>query len=406
MNEKKVPKNVFILGLVSFFNDIASEMVYPIVPIFLTTILKVSTPVVGLIEGIAEATAAIGKFIFGYLSDKIGSRKPFVIAGYSFSTVSKILIGLANFWPMILLARFIDRLGKGVRTSARDSLLLQNTTKNNKGFIFGYHRAFDSAGAVFGPIIGLILIYFLKENLRFIFYFAAVPGIIGVLLLVLFVREKAKIPFLRQSPGAPIGVRRSKKTVSNFFQDFSLIRKNKKLSLFFIASIIFSLGNSSDAFLILRAKNLGLTTLMAVLTHVVYNISQTLLSTPLGKLSDKIGAKKVFEGGLLMFTMVYFFFGFIKDPIFIWLLFPLYGIYIAATDGVSKAYVAEFITEKESGSYFGLYQSATAISAFFASWIAGVLWYKISPATTFYYGSLMSLLAFLMLKFGRLFGEN
>jgi len=406
MNEKKVPKNVFILGLVSFFNDIASEMVYPIVPIFLTTILKVSTPVVGLIEGIAEATAAIGKFIFGYLSDKIGSRKPFVIAGYSFSTVSKILIGLANFWPMILLARFIDRLGKGVRTSARDSLLLQNTTKNNKGFIFGYHRAFDSAGAVFGPIIGLILIYFLKENLRFIFYFAAVPGIIGVLLLVLFVREKAKIPFLRQSPGAPIGVRRSKKTVSNFFQDFSLIRKNKKLSLFFIASIIFSLGNSSDAFLILRAKNLGLTTLMAVLTYVVYNISQTLLSTPLGKLSDKIGAKKVFEGGLLMFTMVYFFFGFIKDPIFIWLLFPLYGIYIAATDGVSKAYVAEFITEKESGSYFGLYQSATAISAFFASWIAGVLWYKISPATTFYYGSLMSLLAFLMLKFGRLFGEN
>jgi len=406
MNEKKVPKNVFILGLVSFFNDIASEMVYPIVPIFLTTILKVSTPVVGLIEGIAEATAAIGKFIFGYLSDKIGSRKPFVIAGYSFSTVSKILIGLANFWPMVLLARFIDRLGKGVRTSARDSLLLQNTTKNNKGFIFGYHRAFDSAGAVFGPIIGLILIYFLKENLRFIFYFAAVPGIIGVLLLVLFVREKAKIPFLRQSPGAPIGVRRSKKTVSNFFQDFSLIRKNKKLSLFFIASIIFSLGNSSDAFLILRAKNLGLTTLMAVLTYVVYNISQTLLSTPLGKLSDKIGAKKVFEGGLLMFTMVYFFFGFIKDPIFIWLLFPLYGIYIAATDGVSKAYVAEFITEKESGSYFGLYQSATAISAFFASWIAGVLWYKISPATTFYYGSLMSLLAFLMLKFGRLFGEN
>ena len=174
MNEKKVPKNVFILGLVSFFNDIASEMVYPIVPIFLTTILKVSTPVVGLIEGIAEATAAIGKFIFGYLSDKIGSRKPFVIAGYSFSTVSKILIGLANFWPMVLLARFIDRLGKGVRTSARDSLLLQNTTKNNKGFIFGYHRAFDSAGAVFGPIIGLILIYFLKENLRFIFYFAAV----------------------------------------------------------------------------------------------------------------------------------------------------------------------------------------------------------------------------------------
>ena len=404
--KSKIPKNVFILGLVSFFNDMASEMVYPIVPIFLTTILKVSTPVVGLIEGIAEATAAVGKFIFGYLSDKIGSRKPFVIGGYSFSTISKVLIGLANVWPMVLLARFIDRLGKGIRTGARDSLLLQNTTKNNKGFIFGYHRAFDSAGAVLGPVIGLILLFFFKENLRFVFYFAAIPGIIGVLLLIFFVKEKsqikAKIPFLRQSPGAPMGVWRSKKTASSFFQDFSLIWKNKKLALFFIASIIFSLGNSSDAFLILRAKNLGLTTIMIVLTYVVYNLSQTLLSTPMGKLADRIGAKKVFEGGLLAFTLVYFFFGFIKNPVFIWLLFPIYGIYIAATDGVSKAYVAEFITEKESGSYFGLYQSATAVSAFFASWVAGILWYKINPSATFYFGAIMALLAFLILKFGKL----
>ncbi|EKE14051.1 MAG: major facilitator superfamily MFS_1, partial [uncultured bacterium] len=199
---------------------------------------------------------------------------------------------------------------------------------------------------------------------------------------------------------------RSKKTVLSFFHEFSLIWHNKKLSLFFVASIIFSLGNSSDAFLILRAKNLGLTTLMVVLTYVVYNISQTLLATPLGKLSDKIGAKKVFEGGLLIFSLVYFFFGFIKNPIFIWVLFPLYGIYIAATDGVSKAYVAEFITKRESGSYFGLYQSATAVSAFFASWVAGILWYKISPATTFYYGAIMALLAFLMLKFGRLLRKN
>ena len=173
-----------------------------------------------------------------------------------------------------------------------------------------------------------------------------------------------------------------------------------------MASIIFSLGNSSDVFLILRAKNLGLTTLMAVLTYVVYNLSQTLLAVPMGKLADKIGAKKVFEGGLLIFALVYFFFGFIKNPIFIWLLFPLYGVYIAATDGVSKAYVAEFITEVESGSYFGLYQSTIAISAFFASWIAGVLWYKIDPAATFYYGSVMAILAFFLLKFDKLLGKN
>jgi MFS family permease len=402
----KIPKNVFILGLVSFFNDMASEMVYPIVPIFLTSILKVSTPVVGLIEGIAEATASLGKFIFGYLSDKVGSRKPFVVSGYSFSTISKILIGMASTWPLVLLARFVDRLGKGVRTGARDSLLLQNTTKNNKGFIFGYHRAFDSLGAVLGPIIGLILIYFFKDNLRLVFYFAAVPGLIGVLLLIFFVNEKARgktrIPVLSTAtpPRGPLAI--VEKHESSFLQNFSPIWKNKKLSLFFIASIIFSLGNSSDAFLILRAKNLGLTTVLAVLTYVVYNLSQTLLATPLGKLADKIGAKKVFEGGLLMFALVYFFFGFIKNPIFIWVLFPLYGVYIAATDGVSKAYVSEFITEKESGSYFGLYQSALSVSAFFASWSAGILWYKVNPATTFYYGSVMALLASLMLKFGRL----
>lgn len=391
MDEEKIPKNVFVLGLVSFFNDMASEMVYPIVPIFLTSVLNVSAPIIGLIEGIAEATASLGKFIFGYLSDKIGQRKPFVVSGYSFSTISKILIGLASTWPLVLLARFVDRLGKGMRTSARDSLLLQNTTKNNKGFIFGYHRAFDSVGAVLGPIIGLILIYFFKENLRFVFYFAAIPGVIGILLLIFFVKEKTRIPVI--STASPQGR----------VENFSLIWKNKKLLLFFIASVIFSLGNSSDVFLILRAKNLGLTTLLAVLTYVAYNLSQTLLSTPMGRLSDKIGAKKVFEGGLLIFSAVYFLFGFIKNPIFLWLLFPVYGVYIAATDGVSKAYVSEFITEKESGSYFGLYQSATAVSAFFASWFAGILWYKINPAMTFYYGSVMALLAFLILSYGKLF---
>lgn len=395
-SNEKVPKNVFILGLVSLFNDVASEMVYPIVPIFLTSVLKVSAPIVGLIEGMAEATASLGKFIFGYFSDKIGSRKPFVSWGYGLSSLSKIFLGLANIWPLVLFARVMDRLGKGVRTGARDSLLLQNTTDKNKGFIFGYHRAFDSAGAVLGPVIGLILIYFFKENLRFVFYFAAVPGLIGVLLLILFVKEK-KHNHIGQS---------SKNKSNRFSTDFSPIWKNKKLLLFFIASIIFSLGNSSDAFLILRAKNLGLTTLMAVLTYVLYNLSQTVLATPMGKLADKIGAKKVFEGGLLMFALVYFLFGFIKHPVFIWILFPLYGIYIAATDGVSKAYVAEFITEKESGSYFGLYQSATAVAAFFASWIAGILWYDIHPDATFYYGAIMAVSAFVVLKFGKLLREN
>jgi len=195
----------------------------------------------------------------------------------------------------------------------------------------------------------------------------------------------------------------SPRYLKDFTDNFSLIWQNKKLSLFFVASIIFSLGNSSDAFLILRAKNLGLTTILVVLTYVLYNLSQTVLATPMGKLADRIGAKKVFEGGLLIFSAVYFFFGFIKNPIFLWLLFPIYGVYIAATDGISKAYVSEFITEKESSSYFGLYQMIIAVSSFFASGLAGILWYKINPAATFYYGSVMALSAFLILSYGKLF---
>jgi sugar phosphate permease len=178
----KVPRNVFLLGLVSFFNDTASEMVYPIIPIFLTTVLKTSVPIVGLIEGTAEATASISKFIFGYISDYFQSRKPFVIAGYAFGTISKLLIGMAYSWPLVLFARFIDRTGKGIRTAARDSLLLDNATKENKGFIFGFHRAFDSLGAVVGPLVALALIYFLKENIRSVFFLAFIPGAIGVLL--------------------------------------------------------------------------------------------------------------------------------------------------------------------------------------------------------------------------------
>jgi len=249
--------------LVSFFMDISSEMIYPLVPLFLANTLGISKSTIGLIEGIAEGTAAIGKFNFGYLSDKVGKRKPFVVSGYSFSTVSKILISLASSWPLVLLARFIDRLGKGVRTSARDSLLLQNTTKKNKGFIFGYHRAFDSAGAVIGPIIGLTLIYFFKENLRLVFYFATIPVIIGVLLLIFFVKEKVRETrspvYSTASPqGGPrrLSQNGSPRYLKNFAENFSLIWNNKKLLLFFIASIIFSLGNSSDAFLIWNSSDL------------------------------------------------------------------------------------------------------------------------------------------------------
>jgi MFS family permease len=352
-------------------------MIYPIVPIFLTSVLHASIPVVGFIEGTAEATAAITKFLFGAYSDYIQRRKPFVIAGYSFAAASKVLIGLAYLWPLVLFARFIDRLGKGMRTAARDSLLLENAKESNRGLIFGFHRAFDSLGAVVGPLVALVLLVLLKENIRLTFLVAFVPAVIAVILLFVFVKEsKKKLPF-------------KKFHLKNF--RWGLI--DTKLKIFLLISFLFSAGNSSDAFLLLQAKNLGLTTTLVVLTYVLYNISQTVFATPLGHLSDKIGARKVFLGGLIVFAIVYFFFGIIHSSVWLWFLFPIYGIYIAATDGVSKAYIGEFITKEESGTYFGAYYTITAIGTFLASFIGGILWSTINPSATFFFGSAMAILA-------------
>lgn len=383
MSWKLPPRDVIVLGFVSFFNDLASEMIYPIVPIFLTTVLHASVPVIGLIEGIAEATASLSKYGFGTFSDYTGKRKSFVVWGYSFGAVSKVLIGLAYTWPLILVARIIDRIGKGIRTAPRDSILLENSTPENKGFVFGFHRAFDSLGAVFGPLAALLVLYLFKENMRLSFFFAFIPAVIAILLIILFIKEKPSVA--RETPKKFVRLR--------------LKGLDPRLQIFLVVSFLFSLGNSSDAFLLLNAKNLGLSTTLVVLAYVLYNISQTVFATPLGSLADYVGAKKVFLGGLLVFSVVYLFFGLAHNPLWLWILFPIYGVYIAATDGVSKAYISEFIKKEESGSYFGAYYSITAIGTFLASLIGGFLWSMVAPSATFYFGSGLAFLAFIVLLF-------
>ncbi|MEK7079395.1 MAG: MFS transporter, partial [Patescibacteria group bacterium] len=326
------------------------------------------------------------KFLSGYWSDRVHKRKVFVVVGYGLGAVSKILIAVATLWPFVLFARFIDRLGKGIRTSARDALLLQNTTKNNKGFIFGFHRAIDSLGAVIGPLLALLLMHYLNENMRLTFVIAFIPALIGVVLLMLFVKEKSSPP---STEGKKNIIRISWKEI------------NPSLKLFFVISMVFAIGNSSDAFLILRSKQLGLTTTLVVLAYVLYNVIQTLFATPGGQLADKIGARKVYAIGLAVFAFVYFTFGFINNPVWIWVLFPIYGIYIAFTDGVSKAYISEFITERESGTYFGIYQTGTAVCQFLASFIGGMLWTIFGASVTFWYGGLMATVALLVLGFGK-----
>lgn len=371
----KIPKNVFALGWVSFFNDLASEMVYPIVPIFLTSFLGVPVSIVGVIEGIAESTASILKVFSGWLSDRFQKRKLFAVSGYSLSTFSKIILGLSYIWPFVLVARFIDRFGKGIRTSARDSLITESCPENIRGKSFGFHRALDTLGAVFGPLAAIIFLAIFNDNLRLVFYIAFIPGIIGVILLIVFVREKKK------------------KALS--FNDIKLRWRdvNPSFKIFLFVSIIFSIGNSSDVFLILRAQDLGLTIRITIFAYVLFNLTYALFSTPAGIIVDRIGAKKILILGFLIFSLVYFFLGLINKSLFIWLLFPIYGIYMALTEGVGKAYISLLVPQEKSGTAFGIYQTSIGICSFFSSLIAGVMWNYINVRIPFFFGSITAFVA-------------
>lgn len=370
-----ISRNVFALGLVSFFNDVASEIVYPLLPIFLTGVLGAPATVVGLIEGIAETTASTLKVVSGWLSDRWRRRKPFVLAGYSLSAFSKAILGLAFSWPAVLAGRFADRFGKGVRTSARDALISESSDSESRGRAFGFHRALDTLGAVVGPLIAILAIHFLEEDFRLVFFLAAIPACIGVLLLLLLVREK------REAEASPTLPRFRWRELDPHFKVFLLI------------SVIFAIGNSSDAFLILRAKDLGLSTVMAVLAYVLFNLTYAVFSMPAGIASDRIGPRRVLLAGFLLFSAVYLLYGLAGSSLYLWFLFPFYGIYMAFTEGVGKAYISNLCSREKAGTVFGLYQTATGICTFFASLIAGFLWTYVAPSAPFIFGSVTALVS-------------
>lgn len=373
--QNKLSKNVIILGLVSFFNDFASEMVYPLVPIFLTSVLGAPVALVGLIEGIAESTASLVKVYFGWLSDKAQKRKIFAVYGYSLSTISKLIIGVALSWPIVLIGRFIDRFGKGIRTSARDALIAESSTKENVGRAFGFHRALDTAGAVFGPLSAILLIdHFGSHNLRPIFYIALIPGIVGVILLLLLVKEK----------GAP--------AKSNPPQ-FKLTHLTPAYKTFLVVSAIFALGNSSDAFLILRAQSLGLSTKFTILAYVLFNLVYSGLSYSMGSLSDKIGPRKLLVGSFFLFAITYLLFGINQSTTWVWFLFALYGVFMALSEGVSKAYITKIVSPEVIATSFGAYQTIIGICTFFSSLIAGLLWSNVNPSAPFIFGAILAVMA-------------
>jgi len=391
---KGIKKNVFILGLVSFFTDISSEMLYPIIPMFLTAVLGAPMSVVGIIEGIAESTASILKMVSGWLSDRSGKRKPYVIYGYSLSTLSKPLLALASTWHFVLVARFLDRFGKGLRTSARDALIADSTDQQYRGKAFGFHRSLDTIGAVIGPLLALILLYYLDGNYRLIFIIAFIPALISVILLLLFVTEK-------------------KGEKKDRFQ-FKMSDYSRDFKLFLLITLIFSIGNSSNAFLILRAKDIfenfggvpsiistafgsiGITAVV-VLTYVLYNITYSLASTPAGMLSDKIGRRNVMVGGFLIFSLVYSGFALANQGYMIWILFAIYGFYMAMTEGVSKAFVVDMVSSDKRGTAIGLYYTATGLTALLSSVIAGFLWQYSGAYAPFIFGSAAALLSAVMM---------
>ncbi|MFZ2322483.1 MAG: MFS transporter [Ignavibacteriaceae bacterium] len=372
--KSRISKQVFILGIVSLFTDIASEMLYPVTPIFLTTVLGSSMAVVGVIEGIAEVTAGLLKGYFGNLSDKLGKRSLFVMIGYGISALAKPLPGIFQNVPVVLMSRVSDRVGKGVRTAPRDALLA-SYSDGNSGAVFGFHRGMDTLGAAIGPVVALVLLNFYPNNFQLIFLVAFVPSVIAVFFTLLvkdrpsFAKEKSKKNYIEFWKSAP--------------------KEYKKI---LILITIFSLVNSSDVFLILKSKDISNSGSLAIFGYVFYNLIYAAASYPLGGLSDKYGKRKVFSLGLIIFSAVYFGFAFVPDINIIWILFTFYGIYAASTEGVSKAWISDLIPSEQRGSAIGLLTMLSSFSVMLGSFFTGILWDNFGSAIPFFISATVSLL--------------
>ena len=381
MSDKKIlgfPKNVFAAGLVSLFMDISSEMIYPLLPIFLTTVLGASKATVGIIEGIAESTASILKVFSGWLSDRLGKRKLLMGIGYGVSVLSRPIMATAGTWGEVLSARFVDRFGKGVRTAPRDAIIADSVENNNLGKAFGFHRAMDTLGAVIGPAIAFLVLALFLNNFRLVFWLSVIPGIISVLLIIFFITEKAH---KREAASIP------KLTIKDF---------NGNFRFYILVIFIFSIGNSSDAFLILRAENVGISKEFIPIIYLIFNLVYSLSSTPLGMLADKVGMKRMILFSFIFYAGIYAGLAFVTNQAQILGLFILYGLFKGMSEGTQRAYLASLAPPERKATAFGIYHMAVGFALLPASIIAGALWDKIGPEATFLYGTVTASLAFIL----------
>ena len=384
-----LPRNVWILGLTSFFTDVSSEMLINLLPLYLANVLGAGTAVIGLIEGLAESVASLLKVVSGWLSDRLGRRKWLTVVGYGLSTLVKPFLYLAASWSSVLSVRLADRVGKGIRTAPRDALIADSIDESQRGLSFGLHRAMDTAGAFVGLLIAAGVIWAMQASggileratFQTVVLVSIVPAVLAVLILAYGVREVPRRGAASEAPSLAL------KGFDTRFRGFLLIL------------IIFTLGNSSDAFLILRAQERGLSVLAVMGALLSLNLVYTLVSGPAGALSDRIGRRRVIVGGWLLYGMVYLGFAVAGAGWQVWLLYALYGLYYGVTEGAARALVADIVDPAQRGTAYGLFNAVVGVTALPASLIAGLLWRGLGPwqgfgaSAPFLFGAGLSLAA-------------
>jgi len=383
-------RNVFFTGLVSLFMDISSEMVYPLVPLFLTNVIGATKTAVGIIEGIAEATASLLKVFSGWLADRFGRKKLLMTLGYATSAASRPVIAVSGTWFQVLTARFIDRFGKGIRTAPRDAIIADSTDSSRLGLAFGFHRSMDTIGAVLGPGIAFVILYLFMGNLRLVFFASTIPAVIAVFLIIIFIKERKRT--------------RAEEEAASRLPRLSISSFNGQFRRYLVVIGVFSLGNFADAFFILQAENLGIKSELIPIVYLAYNIVYAASSVPMGMLADRIGLKNMILAGFLVYSAIYSLVGLSSQAIHIWILFPIYGVYKGMSEGNLRAYLAKLAPSRHKATAFGVYHTIVGLMLLPASIIAGWLWDNLGAGTTFFYGAVMSALAaalFAVLRVGK-----
>ena len=385
---RTLPRNVWAASLTSFFMDVSSEMVINILPLFLSNVLGVKTNIIGLIEGIAEATASLLKVFSGWLSDKLRARKWLAVAGYGLSTVAKPFFYFANSWGMVAGVRWADRVGKGVRTAPRDALVADSIDDHHRGLAFGFHRAADTGGALLGLLIALLVVWLTQSSsqelgrstFQTVVLISLIPAVLAVVALAIGAQDVA-VKEKRQAPR------------------ITFRGLGKSFLVFMVIVGIFDLGNSSDAFLVLRAQERGLNVLGVLGMLATFNLVYTLVSTPAGSLSDRVGRRRIIVGGWLVYALIYLGFALAGTGWHVWMLYALYGIYYGLAYGTTKAMVADIVAPELWGTAYGTYNAVLGILDFPASLIAGLLWDGVGtwkgfgPSAPFFFGGALALIA-------------